>query len=71
MYFVCDVAWGGGDFLSAPAYEYEDGSVYITDTFNKGDKEVTRPIVVGKLNTIFPIKISRPTAVMSIVTLGC
>lgn len=55
-YFVCDVAWGGGDSLSAPfAYEYEDGSVYITDViFNKGDKEVTRPIVVGKLKHHLP-----------------
>lgn len=55
-YFVCDVAWGGGDSLSAPfAYEYEDGSVYIPDViFNKGDKEVTRPIVVGKLKHHLP-----------------
>lgn len=47
---VCDVAWGGGDSLSMPfAYEYGD-AVYIPDViFNKGDKEVTRPIVVGKL----------------------
>ncbi len=55
-YFVCDVAWGGGDSLSAPfAYEYEDGSVYIPDViFNKGDKEVTRPIVVGRLKYHLP-----------------
>ena len=50
-YAACDVAWGGGDSLSMPfAYEYEDGSVYIVDVvFNKGDKTITRPIVVGKL----------------------
>lgn len=47
---VCDVAWGGGDSLSQPfAYVYEDGSVYIADwVFNKGDKQVTKPIVIGK-----------------------
>lgn len=55
-YFACDVAWGGGDALSAPfAYEYSDGSVYIPDViFNKGDKTVTRPIVVGKLKLHLP-----------------
>jgi predicted phage terminase large subunit-like protein len=55
-YAACDVAWGGGDSLSMPiAYEYEDGSVYIPDVvFNKGDKTVTRPIVVGKLADHFP-----------------
>lgn len=55
-YAACDVAWGGGDSLSMPiAYEYEDGSVYIPDVvFNKGDKTVTRPIVVGKLADHLP-----------------
>lgn len=47
---VCDVAWGGGDSLSMPfAYVYDDGRVFIHDwIFNKGDKTVTKPIVVGK-----------------------
>ena len=47
---ICDVAWGGGDSLSEPfAYAYEDGKVYIPDwIFNRGDKTVTRPIVIGK-----------------------
>ncbi len=55
-YSACDVAWGGGDSLSMPiGYEYEDGSVFIPDVvFNKGDKEVTRPIVVGKLKIHLP-----------------
>ncbi len=55
-YATCDVAWGGGDSLSMPiAYEYEDGSVYIPDVvFNKGDKTVTTPIVVGKLKLHLP-----------------
>lgn len=50
---ACDVAWGGGDSLSMPfgkAYgSREDGPVYITDwIFNKGDKYVTKPLVVAK-----------------------
>lgn len=47
---ICDVAFGGGDSLSMPfGYEYEDGKVYIPDwIFNKGDKTVTVPIVVGR-----------------------
>ena len=55
-YAVCDVAWGGGDYLAMPiAYEYEDGSVYIVDVvYNNGDKNVTRPIVVGKLARHLP-----------------
>lgn len=55
-YAACDVAWGGGDSLSMPfGYEYEDGSVFIPDVvFNKGDKTITRPIVVGKLKHHLP-----------------
>lgn len=48
---ACDVAWGGGDSLSMPiGYEYENGDVYIPDwVFNKSKKEITIPIVVGKI----------------------
>lgn len=50
---VCavDVAWGGGDSLSMPiGVEYENGDVYIIDwVFSKFAKEITIPIVVGKL----------------------
>lgn len=48
---ACDVAWGGGDSLSMPiGYEYENGDVYIPDwIFNKGKKEVTLPLVIGKI----------------------
>lgn len=48
---ACDVAWGGGDSLSMPiGYEYENGDVYLPAwTFNKGKKEVTIPIVVGRI----------------------
>lgn len=48
---VTDVALGGGDSLSMPiGAEYENGDVYIFDwVFNKGPKEITLPIVVGKI----------------------
>lgn len=48
---ACDVAWGGGDSLSMPiGAEYENGDVYVFDwVFNKGAKEVTLPIVQGKI----------------------
>ena len=48
---ACDVAWGGGDALSMPiGFEYENGDVYISDwVFNKGIKEVTIPVVEGKI----------------------
>ena len=52
---VCDVAWGGGDSLSMPVvYKYGE-DVYIHDVvFNKGDKSVTYPVVIGR------IKLHRP-----------
>ena len=48
---VTDVALGGGDSLSMPiGAEYDNGDVYIFDwVFNQGPKEVTLPIVVGKI----------------------
>ena len=48
---VADIAWGGGDALSQPiGAEYENGDVYIFDwTFNRGAKEITIPIVAGKI----------------------
>ena len=48
---VTDIAWGGGDSLSMPiGAEYENGDVYIYDwVFNKGPKEVTIPLVVGRI----------------------
>lgn len=50
VFAFCDVAWGGGDFLSLPvAYQYGE-DVYIPDVvFNAGTKEVTRPAVVAML----------------------
>ena len=48
---ACDVAWGGGDSLSMPiGVEYDNGDVYIIGwVFNKGTKEVTVPLVVGRI----------------------
>lgn len=48
--FVTDVAWGGGDSLSMPiAYIYGD-AVYIHDVvFDRGDKSVTKPRVIGRI----------------------
>lgn len=48
---ACDVAWGGGDSLSLPiGLEYENGDVYVVDwVFNKGTKDITIPIVAGKI----------------------
>lgn len=51
----CDVALGGGDFLSFPiAYYYEnpDGSLtgYVVDVvFDNAEKHVTQPEVLGKI----------------------
>ena len=51
IFAFCDVAWGGGDYVSMPiAYEYEDGAIYIPDVvFSNGDRNVSQPIVAGKL----------------------
>lgn len=48
---ACDVAWGGGDSLSMPVgAEFENGDIYIYDwIFNTGPKEVTLPLVVGRI----------------------
>lgn len=48
--FFADIAWGGGDSCSAPfAYVY-GGDVYIHDVlFDRGDKFVTKPRMVGKI----------------------
>lgn len=48
--FYGDVAWGGGDSFSVPiAYVYGD-DIYIHDVmFDKSDKSVTKPRVIGKI----------------------
>lgn len=47
----CDVALGGGDFLSFPIlYCYEDGEIYCPDVvFDNSEKHVTQPQVVAKI----------------------
>ena len=48
--FVNDVAWGGGDSLSMPVVYIYGGDVYIHDwVFDRRDKSVTKPRVIGKI----------------------
>lgn len=54
---VCDVAWGGGDSLSMVFAQVYGDSVYIHDViFNKGSKEVTYPVVVGRTKQHMPFR---------------
>lgn len=45
---ACDVALGGGDYLSMPvAYIYENGDAYIHDVvFDNSEKDITQPQVL-------------------------
>lgn len=54
---VCDVAWGGGDSLAMPIiYKYGE-DVYVHDVvFNRGDKTVTYPVVIGRIKQHLPHK---------------
>lgn len=46
-YMTVDVAWGGGDYVSAPVCVETENCDYIPDAvFNNGDKTVTRPLIV-------------------------
>ena len=48
--FFCDVAWGGGDYLSKPVGYIYGQNVYIHGViFDKGDKYVTKPRVIGSI----------------------
>lgn len=50
IFFVTDVAWGGGDSLSMPViYAYGDDWYLHDVVFDTSNKEVTRPRVVGKI----------------------
>ena len=55
---VCDVAWGGGDSLAMPfSWVCGTDGVYIGDViFNRGDKTVTQPAVIGKTKIHMPHK---------------
>ena len=46
----CDVAWGGGDYLSMPIAKVYGKAVYIVDiVYSNKTKEITRPIVEGAI----------------------
>lgn len=46
-YMTVDVAWGGGDYVSAPVcIETENGDFIPDVVFNNGDKTITRPLIV-------------------------
>ena len=48
--FVCDTAFGGGDSLAMPIVYVSGDRCYIDDVvFNTGDKDVTLPLVLGKI----------------------
>jgi hypothetical protein len=48
--FFCDVAFGGGDSLSMPICYVWGDTGYIPDVlYDKHDKEITEPRVVGKI----------------------
>ena len=48
--FFCDVAFGGGDSLSMPiCYVYGEAGYIVDVVFDKRDKEITQPRVVGKI----------------------
>lgn len=48
--FVIDVAWGGGDSLSMPiAYVYGEDAYIVDWLFDRSDKSITEPRVVGKI----------------------
>ena len=47
---ACDVAFGGGDFLSAPVAYVYGNDVYIADVvFDSSDKKITQPLVVDAI----------------------
>lgn len=47
----CDVALGGGDYLSFPVvYCFEDGTMYMEDVvFDNSEKHITQPQVMSKI----------------------
>jgi hypothetical protein len=48
--FACDVAWGGGDFLSLPIGKVYGMDVYIDDVVHSpADKYTTKPLVVAAI----------------------
>lgn len=50
VFMACDPAYGGGDFTAAPViFQYGD-DLYIVDVvYDNGDKRVTQPLIVKKV----------------------
>lgn len=47
---ACDVAWGGGDYLSMPIVKVYGTAVYVTDVvYSNKSKTITKPMVLGKI----------------------
>lgn len=47
---ACDVAWGGGDYLSMPIVKIYGNAVYVTDiVYSNKSKTITKPMVMGKI----------------------
>lgn len=50
IFMPVDVAWGGGDYVSAPIFYQYGQDIYIPDVvFNNGDKTITRPLVINAI----------------------
>lgn len=50
VFMAVDVAFGGGDYVSAPICLQFDKDYYICDVvYNKGDKYVTQPLIAQKI----------------------
>lgn len=50
IFMAVDIAHGGGDYVSAPICLRYDDEYYIIDVvFDKGDKFITRPMIVEKV----------------------
>lgn len=50
IFMACDIAFGGGDYVSAPvAFQY-GSTCYVHDVvYNNGDKFITRPLIVDAI----------------------
>lgn len=50
VFMAVDPAWGGGDYVAAPiCYQYGD-DIYVVDVvYNNGDKLITWPMIVSKI----------------------
>lgn len=59
IFMACDIAWGGGDFVSAPIiYQYGNDLYCPTVIFDDGDKYQTRPRVISRIKE-WKVRIAR------------